>query len=342
MAVTHTFLDSIPSTYLGVPENEKVISALPAQQLLLQGRGYEAVALTTKGSLYGAIVMILLAPILIKILPNFYSHITWAIPTIILFCAIILIIEEKKKKEAIITFFFAAALGCLTLTLPTSKDPLLPLFSGLFGVSTLLMTCKEKPHLPPQTMQKEKSNRKETTKTLTAATIAGLLAGTLPGIGNAQIATLAAALQKEQTQRQYLVLTGALGTAIMVLSFITLYSLQKARNGAVVAIAELLPAINEDLLVFAAITIVSTAIIATGITLWCAKRASTWIQKVNYQTLSKVTIGGIILLTLLVAGSIGIIILITATAIGILPQKYGVARSHLMACLIVPTVFYLI
>jgi len=342
MATTHTFLDSIPSTYLGVAESEKVVSALPAQQLLLEGRGYEAVTLTTKGSLYGAIIMILLAPFLIKILPNFYSRITWAIPTIILVSAIVLILQEKKKKEAIITFIFAAALGCIVLTSPSIKDPLLPLFSGLFGVSTLLLTCKDKPLIPPQTMQKEKSDRKETAKTLTAATIAGLFAGTLPGIGNAQIATLATALQKTQTQRQYLILTGALGTAIMVLSFITLYSLQKARNGAVVAIAELIPKMNQEILVSATITIISTAIIATAITLWCAKRASSWILKINYQMLCKITIAGIILLTVLVVGPIGIIILITATAIGILPQKYGVARSHLMACLIVPTVFYLI
>ena len=342
MATTHTFLDSIPSTYLGVAESEKVVAALPAQQLLLAGRGYEAVALTTKGSLYGAIVMILLAPLLIKILPNIYSRITWAIPTIILVSAIVLILQEKKKKEATITFLFAAALGCLVLTLPEIKDPLLPLFSGLFGVSTLLMTCKDKPHIPLQTMLKEKSNKKETAKTLTAAISAGLLAGTLPGIGNAQIATLATAVQKTQEQRQYLILTGALGTATMVLSFITLYSLEKARNGAVVAIAELIPKMNPEILMNATISILLAALTATIITLWCAKRASSWIQKVNYQWLCKATIAGIILLTLIITGLTGILILITATAIGILPQRYGVARSHLMACLIIPTIFYLI
>ena len=43
LAVTHSFLDTIPSTYLGAPENENALSVLPAQKMLLRGEGYHAV-----------------------------------------------------------------------------------------------------------------------------------------------------------------------------------------------------------------------------------------------------------------------------------------------------------
>ena len=35
MAITHTFLDIIPSIFLGVPDDEEAIAALPSHRMLL-------------------------------------------------------------------------------------------------------------------------------------------------------------------------------------------------------------------------------------------------------------------------------------------------------------------
>ena len=51
MAVTHSFLDSIPSIFLGAPDSDNVLIVLPGHKLLLEGKGYEAVKLTIVGSL---------------------------------------------------------------------------------------------------------------------------------------------------------------------------------------------------------------------------------------------------------------------------------------------------
>ena len=37
LAVTHSFLDSIPSIYLGAPDDENALAVLPGQRMLLQG-----------------------------------------------------------------------------------------------------------------------------------------------------------------------------------------------------------------------------------------------------------------------------------------------------------------
>src|SRR3989338_3062587 len=65
MTIVHTFLDSIPATFLGAPDSDEILSVLPGHKLLLDGKGYEAVTRTVIGTLAAAIVMIALTPVLI-------------------------------------------------------------------------------------------------------------------------------------------------------------------------------------------------------------------------------------------------------------------------------------
>jgi putative membrane protein len=51
MAITHTFVDFIPSIFLGCPDTETELSILPGHQLLKEGKGYEAVMLSIYGGL---------------------------------------------------------------------------------------------------------------------------------------------------------------------------------------------------------------------------------------------------------------------------------------------------
>ena len=62
MAITHIFLDFIPSIFLGAPEESTALSVLPGHSMLLEGKGYEAVRLTTFGSYAGLIIMIIITP----------------------------------------------------------------------------------------------------------------------------------------------------------------------------------------------------------------------------------------------------------------------------------------
>ena len=45
MAITHTFLDFIPSIFLGCPDTDTELSVLPGHELLKKGQGYEAIML---------------------------------------------------------------------------------------------------------------------------------------------------------------------------------------------------------------------------------------------------------------------------------------------------------
>ncbi|MCH7770430.1 MAG: tripartite tricarboxylate transporter permease [Bacteroidetes bacterium] len=41
MAITHTFVDFIPSIFLGCPDTDTELSVLPGHELLKKGQGYE-------------------------------------------------------------------------------------------------------------------------------------------------------------------------------------------------------------------------------------------------------------------------------------------------------------
>ncbi len=45
VAVTHAFLDALPSIFLGAPEEATALAVLPGHRMLLEGKGYEAVFL---------------------------------------------------------------------------------------------------------------------------------------------------------------------------------------------------------------------------------------------------------------------------------------------------------
>jgi len=51
MSVNHSFLDFVPSVFLGAPDADTALSILPGHKLLLEGKAYEAVKLTVMGSL---------------------------------------------------------------------------------------------------------------------------------------------------------------------------------------------------------------------------------------------------------------------------------------------------
>ncbi len=60
MAITHTFLDFIPSVFLGCPDTDTSLSVLPGHELLKQGKAYEAIALTAYGGLMAIFMMFLI------------------------------------------------------------------------------------------------------------------------------------------------------------------------------------------------------------------------------------------------------------------------------------------
>ena len=59
LAISHSFLDSLPSIYLGAPDEAQALNVLPGHKLLNRGEGHNAILCTVIGS-YGSLLVCLL------------------------------------------------------------------------------------------------------------------------------------------------------------------------------------------------------------------------------------------------------------------------------------------
>ncbi len=107
MSITHTFLDFIPSIYLGAPEEDNFLAVLPGHRLLKEGRGHEAVVFTLYGSLIALPLIIIITPVFIYALPPLFSLIKTIIPFILIFVSLYLIFREEKIINSVIVFILA-------------------------------------------------------------------------------------------------------------------------------------------------------------------------------------------------------------------------------------------
>ncbi|MFH1917686.1 MAG: tripartite tricarboxylate transporter permease, partial [Nanoarchaeota archaeon] len=84
MAITHTFLDFIPSIFLGCPDTDTELSVLPGHELLKKGAGYEAVILTCYGSLAAIFILIIITLPSIWLISKTYDFIKISIPYLLI------------------------------------------------------------------------------------------------------------------------------------------------------------------------------------------------------------------------------------------------------------------
>ncbi|MBS3078041.1 tripartite tricarboxylate transporter permease, partial [Candidatus Pacearchaeota archaeon] len=84
MAITHTFLDFVPSVFLGCPDTDTELSILPGHQLLKDARGFEAVYLSNIGSLLAIFLLVIISIPSIFLMKDFYELISSVIPYILI------------------------------------------------------------------------------------------------------------------------------------------------------------------------------------------------------------------------------------------------------------------
>lgn len=339
-AITHTFLDSIPSIFLGAPSSDSdALIILPGHKMLLQGRGKEAVALTVMGSLFSLMLSVALLPFIVVLFRAIYPFVKDWIGLILLVASLLIIFRGNNRIISLLFFLFSGILGIVGFA-KLDSDALMPMLSGLFGVSILLLSINGNAEIPEQ---KNKSrigiSKREMMKGVGGATFASTIAAFLPGFGNAQAAILAQSVIGRMSTEGTLMLLGGINTANMAISVATLLAIDKARNGAMTTINELV-GINA----YIAFEIVGAALIAGGVAVWLAKlyseKFSKMINKISYKKLVISIILLIVAISIFSSGAKGLLLLMTATSVGISASLLNVAKNNLMGCLILPVILY--
>ena len=347
MAITHTFIDYIPSIFLGAPDEDTVLSILPGHEFLIQGKAYDAIILTLFGSLAAILILLILAFPAILLLEKIYPYIIGIMPFILITASGFLIYFEKKSRIwGTLIFILAGFLGISALNLPI-REPFLPLLTGLFGASALLTSVTKKQKIPEQKTQPIKEIKKQLKnrslfRALAASFIASPLCCFLPGLGSGQAAVIGSEIIEKINRKEFLILLGSINTIVMGFSFITFYTIQRTRTGAAIAISKLIPELSFSNILTILGVIVISGIIAFFLTIFIAKFFSRKISKFNYNKLSIAILLLLSFLVLIFSGFLGFLVFIVSSFLGLTCIFLGIKRIHLMGSILLPVIaFYL-
>lgn len=277
-------------------------------------------------------------------------------------------LHARQKILALTIFLGAGGLGILVLQGPIEnfnwypveslhlEDMMLfPLFTGLFGFSSLFMSLATNPEMPSQecdgiTLDMPIIRR---FRGAFGGTFAGALVGFFPGVSSG-VATVVAksALgggEDRDSQKEYIIAISGVNTANALFGLVALFVIMKARSGAMVAVLDLMegnvqgwepygtvPFLFGLLLLAAGLA----AAMAFFLTLFFGKLFAKVYNRIPYK---KMTWSIIIFLTCLIflfTGPMGLAVAALSTLMGIVPQVTGVKRIHLMGVLMVPIIFY--
>jgi len=344
MSITHIFIDYIPSIFLGAPDDSNFLSILPGHEMLIKGQAYSAVIYTLYGSLIGLGLLLILFPLFLVLLPLIYPYAQRIMFFIILVTIFFLLYFEKDRRGwAIFIFILSGLLGIGVYNLPL-RETLLPMFTGLFGISSLITSAIKRQKLPEQKILKLKQiplEKKSIVKTIYASLLASPLCGFLPGLGSGQAAVIGSQIIQDIDRKEFLVLLGSVNTLVLSLSFITLYSINKFRTGVAAAISKIITISFNDLLILFGVIIVS-GLISFFISIYLARFFSRIISRINYQILSIVIMIILIIFVCIFSGWLGLLVAFVSSMLGLTSILLGIRRTHLMGCLLIPTLlFYL-
>ena len=337
LGITHTFLDFIPSALFGIPSSDNVLSVLPAHKLTLEGLSYYAIYLSVLGSFFGSLIAIFISPIYFYSIEMIYNYVSNFIHYILICIIFVLILLEKTLNKmfwAGIIVLFSISLGTISLNSSFLNSPLLVLFTGLFGVSSLINSLNEMgDKFPKQKFTKKHKLNFSFFKITFFGVIISSICSITPGIGNSQAATISSVFFKKITSKNFIVITSAINTVGFIFSLITFYLIDKSRNGTIFVISQIINEIKLNDLIYYFLIIIFVSSICFFLTQNIGKFLIKKIQKINFTFLNIFVITFLTLLVFYLEGTFGILILANATSLGLLAIYLKVKRVHLMSTL---------
>jgi putative membrane protein len=186
-----------------------------------------------------------------------------------------------------------------------------------------------------------KLDGKQTFLSMIAGNISAFIVSTFPGLSSSIAAVMSMQAVRNLGDKGFMILMGCIGTSSFVLSLVALYTIDKARNGAVIVVAKLLEVDMFTLAIFIVVALIAGAV-SVFLSLYFGRIFCRLISIVNYGLLVTGIICLVTIMVYILCSWIGLIVLITSTAIGLIPGIVKIQRTQSMACLIVPVIIYLI
>lgn len=359
--IAHTFVNIIPATFLGVPEEGVALTMLPAHSLLLKGRGYEAIYLSAMGSFFSAVVTILfMFPLkfLLSDPVNLYASLKDIMVWIIIAVISVMILTEKSPKAMLISstiLLLSGIYGLIVLDLSLESpfglpsSSLFPSFAGLFGLSTLLSSVLSKTRMVEQELYEPvllKADKLSSIVSVITGSLSGILVSIIPGVTTAIGTVIALVTRGETDEKQAIITLSSVNTAVSIATIFNLFIIGKTRSGVAIVVRNLIgtetwKGISPPYsLLCLLIPVVVSASLSLPVTCCIGRFLSEKIGKINYQKITWVGISLVIILVFIFSGFVGLLILFTGASIGLLPIFTGVRRSSCMGVLLIPLLIH--
>lgn len=347
-SVVHSFVDYVPSVFIGAPDPDDCVSMLPGHLLLNNGQAMVAIRSAAIGSLVGACVAIAISIPFQLLLLNGLGDYLDSITVIVLVATILLMgFHESELKKCAFAFFLiglSGLLGVAVMDLDIPSDGIMgkgtllfPMLTGLFGMPMMMESVKESRTVE----QKDETEYPVGPAPGIKGVVTGSIIGWFPGITSTTGAVVASTFTPEKKSEGFISMIASIGTASVVLMLVTLSVTGNGRSGTMLVVKDIMGNdimgqlnVNFLLLLF---SIAIASFLGYRITIACGKRMSHIVSRINMKLLNKICIVLVTVLVLLLTGPFGIGILAISTTIGFLPQKLETSRFHLSGCLIVPT-----
>ncbi|MCS7121097.1 MAG: tripartite tricarboxylate transporter permease [Archaeoglobaceae archaeon] len=343
-AIAYTVVNIIPTTFLGVPDEDTAISVLPAHKMVLEGRGFDCITISAVASFIAIVVSIPLF-FTVSFVFKYYQVVRAVTPIILILIAFLLIITErgevgseessswKKRSYALLIFTLSGLVGCFVFNYGVD-DPLaslmLPMLTGFFATPVLISSAGK-------VRKQRKSFKLPDIEATFRGTLSGLFVSIFPGMSSG-IATIIATINERNVER-YIAAVSAANSANAILSLFSFLAAGKTRSGAAVALKQLGYKSN-----FIEISLVSffAALLAFLATILIAFFFASTITKIDARKLSIGVLIFLIILIFYLTSLVGILVFFVSSIVGILCVKLRVKRVNCMGCTMLPvTIFYL-
>ncbi|MFT4892248.1 MAG: putative membrane protein [Candidatus Nanohaloarchaea archaeon] len=330
VSLSHTFHDFIPSIFLGVPEPESALAALPGQKLALEGRGLQAFDYTVYGGVYSMVTALVLSYPVYMVMESVYSFFQPFMEYCLLFILLFIIFKSNKWRNSLTVSVLSGLLGVLSFSSPVNQQYVLtPIFAGLFAFPSVFNALNEGAEIPDQT------DMSLSRKVYWSGGVTGFLASlpitVFPGLSNSISTTFLMPLV-EKKKESFLSATGSVNTSDIFLSFLALMAMERARSGASVALQT---TGNSGMVIFVLGASILAASFSAPLSLFTARRfLDSWLMD-NQRFLSYGVMLVLVLSVLYLTGGFGFLIFLTACFIGFIASMTD-ERHAAMTVLLFP------
>jgi len=334
-AIVHTFLDVIPTMFLGVPDEDTAVAILPMHELVLRGEGISACLNSAFSSLLGFLISI---PIFLMYL-NLNIDTSKIVPFVLIAVSIYLIASEReflesRLKKSLQAFTIFILSGILGYSCFGDQNILLPLLTGLFASPILLTSIFSGGSVRTQVVNFQNPSMRD----VISGAIAGSFVSIFPGISSG-VATLISSIHLRCHQRIVSAISSA-NTSNAILCFAVFFSSGKVRSGAVSAFKEI--TLNFDPYDIIKIGLIAS-LFATILTILFSIIFGRFAERIKPSKLSLLVFLFNLIVVYTLTHGYGLLVFSISTAIGFLAVIFKVRRINCMGSLIVPTILiYLI